>query len=121
MPHGVLAGGDVFDWADLPERLADQFGVRVTQQILEEWVDVRYPSCVGIQEEYAVLGRLEESPVANFGSLQGVLDPLALVPITLRPRLFAGGLVGPLGFQFGQARLKGGILLYKLGFRLGWH
>ncbi len=64
--HGVLAGGNIFDRTDLPERLAEQLAVGISQHVLQEWVGVGDPSRVPIQEKYAILGRLEESPVANF-------------------------------------------------------
>src|SRR6266568_5837439 len=48
-------------------------GVRISQQVLQEWVDVGDPSRIRIQKKYAILGCLEESPVANFGSVQLLL------------------------------------------------
>ena len=65
LPHGFLAGGDVLDRADLPERLADQLAFSVTQHILKEWVGVGDPSCIPVQDQDSVFGGLEEPAVAS--------------------------------------------------------
>ena len=75
--HGVPARGNIFDRADFPERLANQLGVRISQHVLQERIDVGDSSRVRIQEKYAILGRLEESTVANFGSPQILFIPVA--------------------------------------------
>ena len=84
----------------LPEQLA----VGIPQQIPEEGVCVGDPSRVRFQDEDAVFCRLEETPVAYFGNLQRVLDPLPFGDFTLRqlPHI-AGGPGGRPVFRFGQA------------------
>jgi hypothetical protein len=57
----------------------------------------------------------------NFGSLQLVLDPLAVGDFALPKRPFDGVQAGQPVFQFGQARPQGIIFRYELGFRFGWH
>ena len=121
-PEGAPAGGDIPEGADFPESLAEQLGVRIPQQLLQEWVGVGDPSRVRIQDEYAVFRRLEESPVADFGSCQRDLDPLAFGDLALRQlHSVAGGRVGQLLFQAGKPSTQGGVLRDEVGFRSGWH
>jgi hypothetical protein len=70
MMHGFLAGSDVLDRADLPERLADQLGFGVPQHILKIWVGVGDPPCIPVQDQDPVFGGLEEPAVASLRFLQ---------------------------------------------------
>ena len=69
---------DVPEQADIPEVLAQQFGARIAQQVQQERVRVGNRPGVRIEDEDAILGRLEEPPKPDFGSRQGVghLAPL---------------------------------------------
>src|SRR5512141_3191182 len=69
-PECALARGDIPEGADFPEPLAEQLGVGVPQQFLEEGVCGGDLSRVRIQDEDAVLCHLEESPVAYLGYRQ---------------------------------------------------
>ena len=42
--------------------------MRISQHVFQEWVDIGNLSRVRVQEDYAVLGRLEEAPVTKLGN-----------------------------------------------------
>ena len=50
----------------------------ITQHILKEWVGVGDPSCIPIQDQDAILGRLEESAVASFAIVRLLALPISL-------------------------------------------
>lgn len=91
--------------------------MRITQQIHEERVGVGDPSRVGIQEEYAVFCRLEEPPVTNFGSLQLVLDPLAIGDFIPPERPFDGVQAGQPVSRSGRACTQGDLVPVFLSSR----
>ena len=45
----------------------------VTQHFYQEWVHIRYLSCLGIEDQYSVLGRFKKTAVTRFRSLQRLL------------------------------------------------
>ena len=64
--------------------------MRIAQQILQKWIYVSDLSCFCIQKENAIFSGLEKPPIANLGSHKGFLYLLALAPVVLGARLFAG-------------------------------
>ncbi len=70
LPEGRLAGSDVIEQADLPEFLAQQLVVAVPEQRLDEGIGVDDPAARRVEDQDAVLGRLEEPPVAHFAGAQ---------------------------------------------------
>ena len=67
--------------ADLSEFLAQEFVVLVAQQPAHERVGVDDLARAGVEDEDAVLGRLEEPTIAEFGALHGGVGPPAFGPV----------------------------------------
>jgi transposase len=76
--QGSLAGGDVFERTDFPEVLAQQLGVGVSEHLLKKRIAVDDPPRPAVQNEDAVLGRLEKTSVPYFGGLQRLFYPPSL-------------------------------------------
>ena len=68
---------DVSEQANLPKFLAQELIVRVAQQVRHERVGVDHFSGVGVEDQDAVLGHLEQPPIPDFGVLQGGFRPSA--------------------------------------------
>ena len=73
--EGGLAGGDVLERPDLPELFARQLGVGVPEHLLQIGIAVDDPPRLRVQDEDAVLGRLEEPPIPDFRGLKRFFDP----------------------------------------------
>ena len=72
LPEGHLARLDVAKQADFPEFLPHQFAARVAKQSEQIRVGVEDLPGIGVQDQDAVLRRLEEPAVARFGNVQRI-------------------------------------------------
>ena len=66
----VLVGDDVPEEAQIPHVLVADLLARVAEQLRQEWIDVRDFAGLGIEDQDAVLGRLEEAAIAQLGGAE---------------------------------------------------
>ena len=74
-PERHLIRLDVVEQADLPQLLPDQLVAGVAEQGGQERVRVEHPSGHRVDQQDAVLGRLEQAAVADLGEGQGFGGP----------------------------------------------
>ena len=84
--HRRLARLDVLEQPDLPEFLPHELFRRVTKQFGDERVGVGDRGGVGIEDQDAVFGRLEQPTIADLGNLQGRFPAFAVGNVHRRHR-----------------------------------
>jgi hypothetical protein len=65
--EGFLGCDDVAERAEVPDLLAEEIAALVAEQLGEIRVDVDHLAAVGLQDQDAILGGLEDAPVAQLG------------------------------------------------------
>src|SRR5688500_19470306 len=63
---------------DLPEFLADEFFLRITQQLFDERIGIEDFASAGLEDEDGILGGFEETAISSLGKLQVIRLLLAL-------------------------------------------
>ena len=63
----LLRGHHVPERPEVPHLPADEVGPLVAEQVRQIRIDVDHLAAVGIEDQYAILGRLEEPPIAELG------------------------------------------------------
>ena len=71
-PHCLLGNFGILEKADLPQLLSQEVLLRMTQQCNQKRIDIHHPASHRIQDQDAVMRRLEKTSVADFRNLQVV-------------------------------------------------
>jgi hypothetical protein len=93
-----FGGGRPLERTDLPKFFSEEFLLRITEQILHERIGIHHLARLGVENQDAILRRLEQSAVVDFRS-ENRLNAARLG--LLRPRI---GLVGS-GVRFIRPRV----------------